>query len=477
MLMLAILAIAVALAAGLIAKFVLDFAKGEYTITWLEFGIGSVIIAMLIVPLTTWAGWTIAKSNKLDFQEYWNGYELSAGWERTACSVDGPCIHEYDCDPWTHIHVETHTDSEGNTTTDTTPHTHWRACPYTDEEWTFSIDTTLGQYIVANHWLPTDPKNHRFRQNKSVPDKFPSGIPAFWAQAKARIDAGSPGPVTKRMEYDNYILASDATILKQYSNKIEKLKEAGLLPKVVSEIRDFYYADKVSFVGHAPHDPAQWQNALMYLNAALGTELQGDLHLVIVQDPRAVQEPDAYILALKAYWTDTKVFGDDAISKNSIIVAVGTADGQTVSWARALTGMPLGNEQVLVAIQNELKGIPLTPEAIIGNVTGEFYTKEGENGEKKLKVRGLHGTGALERILWGLDDQVTKFQRVSMTANDNGDIGGGFLYLDAEIEPSFWQKFAIVLVAFVLSLGVWFSFAVIDHRYFTKKREDGNYWN
>src|SRR3989338_612059 len=245
MLILAIFAVLVALAAGLIVKLALDFFKVPLEITWLEFAVASFVIALVIVPLTTWAGWTIAKSNNLSFNEYWNGYELRADRERIPCTRDGPCAHEYDCDPWIHIHTETYTDSEGHTHTNTYPHTHYHSCPYTTEEWTFCVDTTLGFYTIGDHWLPTDPKSHRFRANHSVPDKIPAGIPAFWSKAKARVDNGKPGPVTKRMQYDNYILASDNSILKQYSDKISQFLDAGLLPKVTHDVHDFFYADKV----------------------------------------------------------------------------------------------------------------------------------------------------------------------------------------------------------------------------------------
>ena len=470
MLLLAILAVLVALAAGLTVKLTLDALDVPLEITWLELIVASALIALVIVPLTTWAGWNIAKNNNLSFNEYWNGYELRADWKQIPCRKDGPCIHEYDCDPWIHIHTETYTDSNGNTQTRTYPHTHYHSCPYTTEEWTFGIDTTLGYYTIASHWLPTNPDSHRWRAGITVPSRLYSGIPEFWAAAKARIDAGKPGPVTKRMKYDNYILASDHTILKQYSDRIEGYRSKNLFPDVAHAIRDFYYADKAHFVGYEPSDAAAWQNALMRMNAALGGELQGDLHLVIVQWPDIDREPDAYITALKAYWASPKAFGDNALSKNAIIVLLGTKDGTTVAWARALTGMPLGNETMLVAIQNKLRGIPLTPESVIGSTEGQFYTKEDEEGNKKLKVRGVHDNGALEQILWGLEEPGTKFARVSMTGKDGDDIGGGFLYLASEIEPTFWQKFWIVFVCFWCALPVWVAVALIGERYVHRRR-------
>jgi len=228
-----------------------------------------------------------------------------------------------------------------------------------------------------------------------------------------------------------------------------------LLPDVANSVHEFYYADKVYFVGYEPIDKKFWQTTLMYLNAALGTELQGDLHIVIVQNAKISAEKDAYITALKAYWSDPKVFGDDTVSKNPIIVVVGTEDGQTVSWARATTGMPLGNEYMLNQIQNKLPGTALTPEALIGIVNGEFYTTVNDKNETKLKVRGLHGNGILNRLLWGLDDAQTKFKRVSMTGNSEDDNGNGFLYLADELEPSDGEKILFAIIGFGVSMLVW----------------------
>ena len=453
-----ILVIVAALLAGCVIKYFLDKTKNIYEITKKEFIIGSVIISLITAPITVFAGWSLAKANNLSFNEYWNGYEKTAQWEITTCSRDGPCVHEYSCDPYL-VHVidsYAYTDSDGNYHPEVSHwETHYHDCPYTTEEWTFTIDTTLGSYTVAANNLPTNPDSHRWDGWVAVPTNISSGIPSFWAAAKQRIDSGKPGPVTKRMQYDNYILASDKSILNQYSDKIEQYTKDKLLPDVANSVHEFYYADKVYFVGYEPIDKKFWQTTLMYLNAALGTELQGDLHIVIVQNAKISAEKDAYITALKAYWSDPKVFGDDTVSKNAIIVVVGTEDGQTVSWARATTGMPLGNEYMLNQIQNKLPGTALTPEALIGIVNGEFYTTVNDKNETKLKVRGLHGNGILNRLLWGLDDAQTKFKRVSMTGNSEDDNGNGFLYLADELEPSDGEKILFAIIGFGVSMLVW----------------------
>lgn len=465
--------VGLALLAGLIVKVVLDLRNSDLEITWTEFGIGALVIVALIAPLTTFVGFNIAKNNALSYNEYWNGFELSTDWQKTTCTRDGPCVHEYDCDPYNHVHVIHHTHGSGDNTYSETHHenhTHYHSCPYTTEEWTFTVNTTLGEYVIGNHWLPTNPNSHRWRAGKAVPSRIPSGIPEFWAEAKKRVDAGKPGPVTKRMPYDNYILASDKSILKEFSAKIDEYLESGVLPEVAHKVHTFYYADKISFVGFTPDNAKEWQTALMYLNAALGEDLQGDLHVVIVRDAKLNKEPDAYIRALKAYWSNSEVFGDDAISKNSIIVAVGTEDGNTVSWARATTGMPIGNERMAVAVRNELPGTPLTPEGVIGTVQGEFYTKVKDDGTKKLDVRGLHGEGKLEKILWGLDDPSTKFTRVSMSGTDEDDVGGGFLYLDSEIQPSTGQKVWMLVIGFILAMPAWIVGALAGTRHRKNRR-------
>lgn len=479
MISLIIFAVIVAGIAGIVVKFILDKVATDKNITWKEYGIGMAIISLILAPLVTIIGWNIAKSNNLTFYEYWNGWEKEAQWVKITCTRDGPCRYAYECDPYiVMVTYLCNCDSKGACQTCTRPETRYHSCPYCKEEWTFIVDTTLGSFTIAEHRLPENPQANQWRVSpwgipKWVIDRAGAGVPSFWAAAKARINAGVPGPVTKRMQYENYILASEQTILKQYSSLVDEYQSLQLLPSVQSGIYDFYYADKVYFVGHAPKDAQEWQTALMYLNAALGTELQGDLHLVIVQNETISRNPDSYILALKAYWQNKAVFGTNAISKNSVIVVIGTKDGERIEWARAITGMPLGNEQMLVALRSQLKGILLTPATVLGSVKGEFYYKEADDGVKKLKVRGFHGNGVIERILWGLDDPRTKFARVSMKALDPEDVGGGFRYLESEIQPTDGQKGWIVFSTFVVSLGVWLAVALIGERSWKQAR---NYW-
>ncbi|MBM4402535.1 MAG: hypothetical protein FJ044_04805 [Candidatus Cloacimonetes bacterium] len=461
---LVVYAVLAAAVAGLVVKFALDFLQSDKNITWAEYIIVLVVITVIVAPFVAWAGWSMAKAAKLSFNEYWNGWELSADEEIITCYTNGRCKYDYTCN--------CHEVCTG-TGKDRSCHTECDDCPYFRYERKLTIKTTLGDYFVAQ-LAPLDYEQQK--KTWGLPWGFgPKDYmtPQLWADCKARIDAGRPGPVTKRMKYDNFILASDRTILKQYSDMIDQYKEAGLLPPVASEVHDLYQANKVSFVGYSPSSAAEWQSQLMYLNAALGEELQGDLHLVVTQDNRISSNPDAYLLALKAHWQNPEVFGDSCLSKNGIIVVIGIEDEQTVSWARAITGMPLGNEAMLVAMRNNLKGAPLTPARVIGVVSGEFYIREKDG---KLKVRGLHSEGVLERILWGLDEPQTKFARVSMSGGDIDDIGTGFKYLAGEIEPSSGQKMAIVVVTFIICMGGWVTAAAVGERTWGRRRRGYDYW-
>lgn len=439
--------------AGLLIKFYFDrfYNPNQYysapSITWTEFTIGMLVIALIITPVVGKIGWNLAKQSNLTFNEYWNGWEKQVVTNVKTCTRDGPCSYEYDCDPYL-VSYSCNCDNKGNC--DTCWRTEYHSCPYVNRETNYVVQTTLGDFVIAYNRFPENPQANRWRSGVSVPqyviDRAGVGAPPFWLAVKARIDSGKPGPVTKRAEYDNYILASDRTILKQYSSAIEEYRKANLLPPVQSGVYDFYYADKVQFVGYKPANPKEWQKALCYLNAAFGSELKGDLHLIIVQNETVNNNPDKYILALKAYWQNREIFKRDTISKNSVIVVIGTTNGVTVEWMKATTGMPLGNEEMIVAIRNT-KGIPLTPESVIGEVKGKFDFKT------KAGVIGEHGNGALEKIFWGLDKPQIKFKRVAMTGKSGA--GSGFLYLSNEIDITGWQRFWIIFVIFVLTLGVW----------------------
>jgi len=438
----------IALLLGLALKFALDYFRSDYRVTWIEYAVCAAAIVLLVAPLTSWIGYKVAFANQVTYHESWGGYELKADWTKTTCTRDGSCEHTYDCDPYQVKVVDqaAYTDDKGNYHPEVS---HWETryhdCPYTTEEWNFSVETTLGTYTIAGANLPTNPSQHRWepQRGESLDGSLPSGIPPFWQAAKDRIDAGNPGPVTARRDYANYILASQSTILHKYSDAIDQYKKAGVLPPIAKSVHDFYYEDRVYFVG--THPQGDWQWYINKFDAALGTSLQGDLHLVIV-DANKVNNPDEYTAALLAYW-QSPAFGKDDLSKNGIVVVVGTTDGSTVAWARAGTGMPVGNEAMVVDIQNSLTGVSLTPEALIGAPTGVVHDV---NGKAKFTID--HSNGALDKIVLSGDHA---FQRVCMTCDSKGDHGVGYNYLKSQIQPSGTQKFWIVFIIELFAALIW----------------------
>lgn len=448
MLELTLIGVALALAAGAAVKVVTD--RSDLTtgqITRSEFVLGSLIVVAVLAGVTA-TGLTIAKNNALTFNEYWSGFEVSADVQTVPCSKDGPCSHEYNCDSWTT--TSTSTDSKGNVTTTTT--THWHDCPYVTEEYVYTVTDSMGEiHVLGDHWWPVNPDAHRWTGSgyddaewswgaPDTPRDVPTGEPALWRAAKNRIGAGNPGGVTSVHTYDNYIMASQDEVLKQYSGSIDRYQKAGLMPTPARGVHDHYLADKVYFVGRAPADAATWQESVTRFNGALGYPRQGDLHVIVVSD-RKVTDPDDYTAAVQAYWQSPDL-GDDALSKNGLVVVLGSADGgRTVDWARAFTGMPKGNERLLLDISEDLPGEDLTPSAILGAPRAVIRGGEVATVE--------HGDGALESLVFAED---AGFVRVHMKDFD---------YLESQIEPGTGAKVLVAAIGFLLSLVIWGVFLAV----------------
>src|SRR3990167_11518560 len=127
--------ILIAALAGLAIKFFLDYQRNNLEITWGEYGLGLLAISFVLTPLIVWAGWSVVRSSNLSFNEYGNGWELQAVAEPVQCSRDGPCWHEYDCDPYivmVSYECNCATDKDGYTSCSTCwrPETRYHDCPY-----------------------------------------------------------------------------------------------------------------------------------------------------------------------------------------------------------------------------------------------------------------------------------------------------------------------------------------------------------
>lgn len=426
----------------------------------------SILITSPIYPI--WS--SVAKNDELTFKEFWNGSELLAEFSEQTCERDGYCENTYDCDPYPVTRIVSSTDSKGNTTTETVTDIHYHSCPYSVQETQYMVDTTLGNYLIGEAQMTGTP----FRGSVNIPGGQVVTPPTLWSEAKARIDGGNPGGVTKLSEYKNYILASDATLFKEYSTFIDELEAEGLLPQPASSVRDIYKSDKAYFAGVKNIPASEYVEDVQYLNAQVGSELRGDLHIVFV-DAGKVNSPTDYANALKAYWT-SELMGKHAIAKNAIVVIVGVGKyvapaiekapdstltesspvdaeeplnevvppsaelaipvgSPVVEWARMFTGMPLGNEALAVQIQSDMQGLPID-ENLIGrpkfNIESGTYTAN---------------SGVLHSILFGEN----KFTRVSMGSSDADDIGSGFSYLEAAWKPSTQSMVGMHVLAIILA--------------------------
>lgn len=415
----------ICLTVGLVLHFLLKYFHSTYDVTWAEFSITSAITSLVVIPLITILTWKGAVNSKITYNEYWNGWETQAELRHIQCHRDGSCIWCYDCDPYI-VSYPCNCTKNGCSVCFRTEYHH---CPYVTEEWNFYIQTTLGPFTVdegrfPNHYQP-------WRESEPVPTSIANragvGYPNLWMEAKLRLDSLHPGPVTQRHHYENFLYASDFSILKNNSQNVFHYSALSLLPPLDSNIYNLYLLKKVYFVGMATHDEMLWIQKMNYMASALGS-LQGDVRLVVVKDS-LISNPDNYVLALKAYWQSNQKFGRNAIAKNAMILIVGT-NGTIVTWARAFSTMPSGNELFITEARTHFTGMPLIADSIIGNVYSD-------------SLRHFHYEHGMAEMLM---KEPYRYTRVPMA---------NFKYLKSEIEPSAGTVIFLYILSAVLSAGSW----------------------
>lgn len=426
------------------------------------------VFLVSLIPYPIVAG--IDFNNQVYFNEYWNGSEKATSINVKQCERDGSCDNTYNCDPYTVTRVETYTDSDGNTQSRIVTETHYHSCPYSSEETRYNVETTLGEHNIGGSLMTGAP----YRDNKAIPGGQVTEPPKLWVEANERIKSGNPGGATKVNTYKNYILASEYSIMKKYSDAVEEYKGAGLLPEPTSGVHDYYQSFKLGFAGKPQVDLVSMQEDVGRFNGRLGSELQGDMRVVVVEGD-LVKDPDRYAHAVEAYWFDES-HDRNRLAKNALVVIIGvdeykapapkpvtddekdTSEGEAstqtteeenpetiaegtpvVSWARAFTGMPLGNEQLLATIQNNLQGLP-ADETLIGSPAydpvKETYKSSG---------------GALETIVF----DTSTFERISMDAIDENDKGSGFNYLKGDIQMSTTATVVTIIISSLILIIGW----------------------
>jgi hypothetical protein len=430
-------------------------------ITIFELVIVSIVSVLIMTPTISHVGWNMAVNDLMVRHENWNGWEAKPGTDIDRCGVNGSCVNHYDCNEHKVVDSAAYTDSKGNYHAEVS-HQAWDTCPMFEQEVTYILPTTLyvpvsvGSaktkpvvFTLGNHWVPDGTPAWRGweAERHSVPSNVHYGIPPRWAAAKARYDSGHPGPVTVRVDYQNLILASEYTIFKDYSDAVPGYQAAGLLPKVQGTVHDDYLADR-AYIMVPGANVAAWQQSVGYANGDIGQDLQGDLHLVAVDDSKVAEDrAQNYFGAIMASWK-SKAMGLDPLSKNGIVVVVGVnAATQKISWARAGTGMPVGNVEMISDIQSQLVGVSFDPQTLLGSPTATVKWNEAKH---KFKATAAPGDGRLMQILWGQH----KFVRIQMA---------DFKYLKDEIVPTpsqmhwilFWCLFASMLLWLLV---IWLPF-------------------
>lgn len=443
--------------------------QSDKELSWKEIAIASVIALVVVLPLTNAVVHSVAKASAVGgYKEFWNGSLTAAYVQEIVCSKNGPCVHEYDCDPYpVYITVFTY-DSKGNVTGSYQQFSHmeYDSCPYATSEYTYWVNDSMGQRIpLASHIFAENPQAWEPWRRESIPGNVQRGVPQRWSELKAAIERGDSPPSTMVNDYDNYLLAASDSLLHAYSDKIDAYREQGLLPdhtrnmKGGNPIYDGHMADKVVFVktGPGPDMDRQWQTAIGRLNAQLGTERQGDLHMLAVPASE-IDNPDDYTNALLAYW-QSRQYGKEALAKNAIMLVVGvSADGKSVEWARAKTGIPEGNGEMIAALSTQLEDIPFTPQKLLGNPRATW------SGEGEGSLTFTRSSGMVEQIV--LHDY--PFLRPCMMCNDEGDTGQGYVYLkDSALLPG-WAPWVMGITVFIIGLGLFACMVAVEIGSFTR---------
>ena len=440
--------------------------RSDKELTWKELVIASIVALVVVLPLTNVVVHNMAQASAVGgYKEFWNGSLTVAYIEETVCYKNGPCVHEYDCDPYP-VYTTVYTyDAKGNVTGSYQQFSHYEyeSCPYATAEYTYLLDDSIGQTItVASHIFAENPRE--WRGGQGIPNDVPRGEPQYWLDMKAAIERGDSPPSTKVAEYVNYLLSASDSLLKAYSDQIETYREKGLLPDHTlnmksNPIHNGYKADKAVFVkmDPSPDQYRAWQEALNKLNSQLGTERQGDLHMLALPASE-IDNPDDYTNALLADW-QSRQYGKEGLAKNAIMLVVGvSSDGKSVEWTRAKTGIPQGNGEMLAALSLQLEKTKFTPQDLLG------APKATWSGEGEGSLTFTPSNGAVEQIV--LHDH--PFLRPCMMCNDEGDSGQGYVYLkDSALLPS-WAPWVFGSVVFLVALGLFAFMVYVDFGVFIK---------
>lgn len=473
--MLLIIIVGVSLLAGaviaLIARgFRLENTYGEsMRITPLEYGIVSVAISLVTFLVVSVWGPDMARAHAAEgYKQFLNGSVVNVWTDPIECTRDGPCIHEYSCDPYNHVHhltreVPSGTDANGNTTYRTEhyteDHEHQRDCPYATYEYSHHVSfrtIDVETITIDSHVFAKDPEVWRPRDRKGIPRDVQRGPSERWQISYDRWHSGDAEPVTVVGTYVNYILPSEGTALKQYSGSVDRYLKTGLLLEHTQNLTgEVLYgavpqARKAQFVGGLPADSDAWNDRLMRFNSVLGPTRQGDLHMVAMP-AGAVSNPRDYLNALVAHWQSG--LGKWGLPKNGIVLVVGVGNDGQIEWSQARTGMPQGNGSMLTALTLNLKGERFDPDILLGKVSAvPLFDDKGslvldKDGDTQFTYAGSDG------IIGEIIFREYPFKRACMKkCDDPGDTGNSYEWMLGLIPIPTSAKVLWFFIVFVISL-------------------------
>jgi len=208
----------------------------------------------------------------------------------------------------------------------------------------------------------------------------------------ASLKAGRPYVITTYHDYVNWVfVTADSNNLVATSSQVEKYLSAGLLPQVNMIYSRFgtvntALAADYDFVqfggGLQPVDYTAWQDAASLYSLNVGPGLQGSMVIWFVA-ANAVDNPDAWIQAAKAYLSQKEKWDFYMAPKNLILIGCGVDMAtDTISFCRMETGMPSGNVEIRY-MMDHVSGVPFTPQGIFGTMNptampdaNGFYTSK-----------------------------------------------------------------------------------------------------
>lgn len=332
-------------------------------------------IVLALFALTSCSADSLNRSQS--YQSFQNGFEVEAKSYSVKCEMNGDCKHTYRCKPRTTMQ----TTYAGNGNYFTTPKRRYQKCPYTQQETTFTVETTFGETVYGKNI----PIGVPFEKDTVIPEEFTLQPPKPWIEAQQRLEKGEPRGVTEVKE-TTIPPQIDKSLETQYAADVDALNAKNLLPDMPDGTFGAYYAEKAHVIEHEPQH--HFLRDIEHINGALAIENKDiEVHAVFIGDSADV-DPDTYTNALLSYW-QSDAFEKNKLPNNALVIVIGVnEDTETVTWARVGGNAIEDNTAITEAFQEQLPEKPMD-DNLFGRPSYNLETGTVE-----------HSDGIVENILW-----------------------------------------------------------------------------